>query len=116
MKNTKDASLSAPDWDLNDSVHSIWKSRKLPDATVKQHTTFLSLLRSQRQSFPTKPSWRLCGSGNSGITIKGDSRYSDGSAATDREDMVLENDVVFGRLLEKLETTNDPNWPELTSY
>ena len=25
--------------------------------------------------------------------------------------MVLENDVVFGKLLEKLKTTNDPRWP-----
>lgn len=46
-----------------------------------------------------------------GTPIKGQSRYSDDMAAGDREDMVLENDVVLGRLLEKLQTTDDPRWP-----
>jgi hypothetical protein len=42
--------------------------------------------------------------------IKGKSRYSDNVMAGDREDMVLENDVVFGKLLEKLKATDDPRW------
>ncbi|MEO2032309.1 MAG: sulfatase-like hydrolase/transferase, partial [Planctomycetaceae bacterium] len=42
--------------------------------------------------------------------IKGQSRYSDKTKAGDREDMVLENDVVFGKLLKKLKTTDDPRW------
>jgi len=45
-----------------------------------------------------------------GVSIKGQSRYTDGSIAGDREDMVLENDVVFGKILEKLENTDDPRW------
>ena len=45
-----------------------------------------------------------------GRPIKGQSRYSDQSDAGDREDMVLENDVVLGRLLEQLKTTDDPRW------
>lgn len=46
-----------------------------------------------------------------GTSIKGQSRYSDAAKAGDREDMVLENDVVFGKLLTQLKTRDDPRWP-----
>ena len=46
-----------------------------------------------------------------GIKIKGQSRYTDGSKAGEREDMVLENDVIFGKILDKLKNTDDPRWP-----
>ena len=46
-----------------------------------------------------------------GTAIKGQSRYSDNARAGDREDMVLENDVALGKLLEQLATTDDPRWP-----
>ena len=46
-----------------------------------------------------------------GIKIKGQSRYTDGTVAGDREDMVLENDVIFGRILESLAGKEDPRWP-----
>ena len=46
-----------------------------------------------------------------GVKIKGQSRYTDGSKAGDREDMVLENDVIFGKILDKLKQTDDPRWP-----
>ena len=46
-----------------------------------------------------------------GVKIKGQSRYTDGSKAGDREDMVLENDVIFGKILDKLKETDDPRWP-----
>ena len=46
-----------------------------------------------------------------GEAIKGQSRYTDDKMGSDREDMVLENDVVFGRLLNKLRSTDDPRWP-----
>ena len=45
-----------------------------------------------------------------GTPIKGQSRYSDAAMAGDREDMVLENDVVLGKLLTQLKTTDDPRW------
>ena len=47
-----------------------------------------------------------------GMRIKGQSKYTDGSPAGPREDMVLENDVVFGDLLKKLKQTEDPRWPD----
>ena len=46
-----------------------------------------------------------------GTRIKGESRYTDGAVAGDREDMVLENDAVFGELLKTLRETDDPRWP-----
>jgi len=46
-----------------------------------------------------------------GVKIKGQSKYTDGAPAGPREDMVLENDVVFGDLLKKLKQTEDPRWP-----
>jgi arylsulfatase A len=46
-----------------------------------------------------------------GTRIKGQSTYSDGSKGGDREDMVLENDVAFGALLETLRETDDPRQP-----
>ena len=46
-----------------------------------------------------------------GIPIKGQSVYSDGSKGGEREDMVLENDVAVGALLETLRETDDPRSP-----
>ncbi len=46
-----------------------------------------------------------------GVKIKGASRYTDDSRADERADMVLENDVVWGKLIAKLENANDPRWP-----
>ena len=46
-----------------------------------------------------------------GVKIKGQSRYTDGTKAGDREDMVLENDAIFGKILDKLKETDDPRWP-----
>ena len=46
------------------------------------------------------------------MKIKGQSKYTDGSPAGPREDMVLENDVAFGDLLKKLKQTEDPRWPD----
>lgn len=46
-----------------------------------------------------------------GIPIKGQSRFTDGKPGSAREDMVLENDTAFGKLVESLRKTNDPRWP-----
>ncbi len=45
-----------------------------------------------------------------GTKIKGESRYSDGTQGSDRDDMVWENDVIFGKLLAALRSTDDPRW------
>ena len=46
-----------------------------------------------------------------GVAIKGQSRYSDETPASAREDMVLENDTALGQLLDTLQSSNDPRWP-----
>ena len=42
--------------------------------------------------------------------VKGASRLNDGTQAGDRGDMILENDIAFGKLLETLRNTEDPRW------
>lgn len=45
-----------------------------------------------------------------GVKVKGQSKYTDGTSAGPREDMVIENDVAIGELLKKLKQTDDPRW------
>jgi arylsulfatase A-like enzyme len=46
-----------------------------------------------------------------GKPVHGTSRFTDGSKGTDREDMIIENDIALGALIEKLESTDDPRNP-----
>ncbi len=46
-----------------------------------------------------------------GKPVKGASRMNDGTPAGERADMVLENDIAFGRVLELLRTLPDPRNP-----
>ena len=46
-----------------------------------------------------------------GKPVHGASRFTDGSKGSDREDMIIENDIAFGALIEKLESTDDPRNP-----
>lgn len=46
-----------------------------------------------------------------GQPVKGQSRYTDDTPGSDREDMVIENDIAFGELLAKLKSTGDPRNP-----
>ena len=43
-----------------------------------------------------------------GEAVKGVSRLNDGTPAGDRGDMILENDIAFGKLLATLRDTEDP--------
>ena len=113
MKRHERRIFSAPDWDLS----------RLGPQYLEEAENFLTRQSNSTQPFflyyaPNANHFQRNPHGDyavpdevAGIRIKGKSRYSDGSAANDREDMVLENDVVFGKLLEKLKTTNDPRWP-----
>jgi arylsulfatase A len=114
MKDREGRILSAPDWDL----------RKLGPLYLEEAKGFLTRQSNNHtQPFflyyvPNANHFQRNPNGDyavpdeiAGTRIKGESRYSDDSVANDREDMVLENDVVFGKLLEKLKTTDDPRWP-----
>ncbi|MDG2222439.1 MAG: arylsulfatase [Rubripirellula sp.] len=113
MKKREARILAAPDWDL----------RRLGELYLREAEAFID-----RQSKSTDEPFFLYYVPNanhfqrnpdgdyavpdeiSGTPIKGQSTYSDTVKAGDREDMVLENDVVFGKLLDQLKTTDDPRW------
>ncbi|MEE2935592.1 MAG: sulfatase-like hydrolase/transferase [Planctomycetota bacterium] len=113
MKKNEGRILASPDWDL----------RRLGPLYLQEAEAFID-----RQSKETDQPFFLYYVPNAnhfqrnshgdyavpdeiaGMRIKGQSHYSDGVRAGDREDMILENDVVLGRLLEQLETTDDPRW------
>ncbi len=113
MKKRKGRILAAPDWDLAD----------LGPLFLQEAQAFITR-QSQQEDEPFFLYYVPCANhlqtnpGGDyavpdeifGTPIKGQSRYSDNAAASDREDMILENDVVFGKLLSQLKTTDDPRW------
>jgi len=113
MKNHKGRILSAPDWDLS-RLGPLYLEEAENFLTRQSHNTqpFFLYYVPNANHFQRNPHGEYAVPDEiAGTTIKGESRYSDGSVANDRADMVLENDVVFGKLLEKLTTINDPRWP-----
>ena len=113
MKNHKGRILSAPDWDLS-RLGPLYLEEAENFLTRQSHNTqpFFLYYVPNANHFQRNPHGDYAVPDEiAGTTIKGESRYSDGSVANDRADMVLENDVVFGKLLEKLTTMNDPRWP-----
>ena len=114
MKNRKDRILAAPDWDL----------AQIGPAYLHEALAFLERQSTNSDSpfflyyVPNANHYQRYPGGDyavpesiAGVKIKGKSRYSDGSPGRDREDMILENDVAFGKLLEALQATDDPRWP-----
>ena len=113
MKNHKGRILSAPDWDLS-RLGPLYLEEAEKFLTRQSHNTqpFFLYYVPNANHFQRNPHGEYAVPDEiAGTTIKGESHYSDGSVANDRADMVLENDVVFGKLLEKLTTMNDPRWP-----
>ena len=114
MKNREGRILAAPDWDL----------RNLGPLYLREALAFIDRQANQADEpfflyyTPNANHFQRNPSGDYAVPdkiaetpIRGQSRYSDGAAAGDREDMVLENDVVLGELVKKLNTTEDPRWP-----
>ncbi len=114
MKKREGRILAAPDWDLrNLGPLYLRKAEAFVDRQSKQDSEpFFLYYVPNANHFQRNPDGDYAVPEKiAGTSIKGQSRYSDNAAAGDREDMVLENDVVLGRLLEKLRTTDDPRWP-----
>ena len=114
MKNREGRILSAPDWDLSKLGPQYLKEAEkfLTRQSNNNTQPFFLYYVPNANHFQRNPKGEYAvPSEIAGTKIKGESRYSDISVARDREDMVLENDVVFGSLLEKLKTTDDPRWP-----
>lgn len=114
MKNREGRILAAPDWDL----------RNLGPLYLREAELFIDRQSKQADEpfflyyVPNANHFQRNSEGDYAVPdkiadtpIKGQSRYSDAAKAGDREDMVLENDVVFGKLLTQLRTTDDSRWP-----
>ncbi|MDP6557809.1 MAG: sulfatase-like hydrolase/transferase [Pirellulaceae bacterium] len=114
MKKREGRILAAPDWDLRKlgplylSEAEAFIDRRSKDAAAP----FFLYYAPNANHFQRNPQGDYAVPDEiAGTPIRGQSVYSDNQDAGDREDMVLENDVVLGRLLQKLETTNDLRWP-----
>jgi hypothetical protein len=113
MKHRAGQILSGPNWDL---------SQLGPDF-LKEGLQFIELASQEQKPFflyyvPCANHFQRNQRGDyavpeflDGKPVKGSSRYTDGTKGTEREDMVIENDIAFGALIAKLEKTNDPRNP-----
>jgi arylsulfatase A-like enzyme len=114
MKNREGRILAAPDWDLRNLGPLYLREAEsfIDRQSTKNAEPFFLYYVPNANHFQRNPGGDYAVPDEiGGTSIKGKSHYSDNIAAGDREDMVLENDVVFGELLEKLKTTDDPRWP-----
>lgn len=112
MKSREGRVLAAPNWDLS----------KLGPDYLREVQAFIDRQSTASNPFflyyvPNANHYQRHPDGDyavpnqiAGVRIKGESRYSDGESAGDREDMVLENDTAFGDLIKTLRETDDPRW------
>ena len=113
MKHREGRILAAPDWDLaqlgpdylREGVGFLKRQAKADSPFFLYYVPNANHLQ-QNSTGPYAVPESIAG-----IPIKGQSVYSDGSKGGEREDMVLENDVIFGKILDKLKQTDDPRWP-----
>lgn len=113
MKKRAGRILAAPDWDLADLGPLFLQEAQafITRQSQKQDEPFFLYYVPCANHLQTNPDGAYAVPDEiSGTPINGQSRYSDNAAASDREDMVLENDVVFGKLLTQLKATDDPRW------
>ncbi len=112
MKNREGRVLAMPDWDLTKLGPDYL--REVQDFIARQSKTqspFFLYYVPNANHFQRNPKGDYAVPDEiAGEEIKGQSRYTDGSVAGEREDMILENDVAFGALLETLRDTDDPRW------
>ena len=113
MKHREGQILSGPDWDL----------AQLGPDFLKEGLKFIQMASQKKNPFflyyvPTANHFQRNLRGDyavpeflHGQPIRGASKYTDGQEGGEREDMVLENDVAFGALVQKLKETEDPRRP-----
>ena len=114
MKKREGRILAAPDWDLRNLGPLYLREAEsfIDRQSTKADEPFFLYYVPNANHFQRNPGGDYAVPDEiAGTPIKGQSRYTDNAKAGDREDMVLENDVVLGKLLEKLKTTDDPRWP-----
>ena len=113
MKQREGRILAAPDWDLRNLGPLYLREAEafIDRQSVQSDEPFFLYYAPNANHFQRHPDGDYAVPDMIAETpIKGKSRYSDNVMAGDREDMVLENDVVLGKLLEKLKATDDPRW------
>lgn len=114
MKRREGRILAAPDWDL----------AQIGPAYLREALAFVARQRESSEApfflyyAPNANHFQRHPGGDyavpdsiGGVPIKGQSRYTDGAKGGAREDMVVENDTAFGKLLQSLRETSDPRWP-----
>jgi len=114
MKKREGRILAAPDWDLSKLGPLYLREAEsfIARQSTKADEPFFLYYVPNANHFQRNPDGDYAVPDEiAGTPIKGQSRYSDNVAANDREDMVLENDIVLGKLLTQLKTTDDPRWP-----
>ncbi|PHR95994.1 MAG: hypothetical protein COA78_29250, partial [Blastopirellula sp.] len=114
MKKREGRILAAPDWDQRNLGPLYLREAEsfIDRQSTKTAEPFFLYYVPNANHFQRNPDGDYAVPDEiAGTPIKGQSHYSDKVAAGDREDMVLENDVVFGKLLKKLKATDDPRWP-----
>ena len=115
MGKRKDKLIAAPDWTLKQlGALYLKEAHAFIDRRVEEGTSpfFLYYAPNANHNQRNPNGAFAVPDSIAGVKIKGQSKYTDGSPAGPREDMVLENDVVFGDLLKKLKQTEDPRWPD----
>ena len=114
MKKREGRILAAPDWDLRNLGPLYLDEAKsfIDRQSTKTDEPFFLYYVPNANHFQRNPQGDYAVPDEiAGTPIKGESRYSDAAGAGEREDMVLENDVVVGKLLTQLKATDDPRWP-----
>ncbi len=107
--------LAAPDWDLRNLGPLYLREAEsfIDRQSTNEDQPFFLYYVPNANHFQRNPDGDYAVPDEiAGTPIKGQSRYTDNGAAGDREDMVLENDVVLGNLLQILKSTDDPRWPD----
>lgn len=113
MRNREGRVLAMPDWDLSSLGPDYL--REVQEFIQRQSRTkdpFFLYYVPNANHYQRHPGGDYAVPDQiAGVPIRGQSRYSDGTPAGPREDMVLENDAAFGELLRMLRETDDPRWP-----
>ncbi len=105
--------LAAPDWDLARlGADYLREALAYLDRRKQSDQPFLLYFAPNANHYQRNPKGDYAVPEQvAGHPVRGHSRYTDGTSGGSREDMILENDLVFGEIIEKLRTTEDPRRP-----
>jgi len=113
MHRRKGRILAAPDWDLA-QIGPIYlrEARKFLQARAAEKKPFFLYYVPNANHQQLHPGGRYAVPAEiDGEAVAGACVDTEGEPGGDRADMVLENDIAFGKLLKLLCETEDPRWP-----